>query len=298
MEKYGIVSLATIFSLLLQKLVRIQVSCIKITLYAEKAQTMDKKIKILISDNSLESCSDCVKMLEQNNFSVFSDIKDGDELLESILKIKPHIVLCNAFMEKYDMLNVVEHSKENLGNNSPIFVAVIPAANEVLEQELLTNGVAYCLIKPINIKFLIERLNDLYVMSTRNLSVTPAKSSYSASSSLEVVITDIIHQIGVPAHIKGYHYLREAILMAVNDIEIMNAVTKQLYPSVAKKHGTTPSRVERAIRHAIEVAWDRGDVDILNSYFGYTIHASKGKPTNSEFIALIADKLRVEMKSA
>ena len=112
------------------------------------------------------------------------------------------------------------------------------------------------------------------------------------------MITDIIHQIGVPAHIKGYHYLREAIMMAVDDIDIMNSVTKCLYPSVAKKHGTTSSRVERAIRHAIEVAWDRGDVDVLNSYFGYTIHSGKGKPTNSEFIALIADKLRVNMKTA
>ena len=120
----------------------------------------------------------------------------------------------------------------------------------------------------------------------------------SQSKDLETNITMYIQQLGVPAHIKGYHYLREAIIMAVNDIEIMNSVTKCLYPSVAKKHGTTSSRVERAIRHAIEVAWDRGDVDVLNSYFGYTIHSSKGKPTNSEFIALIADKLRVNMKTA
>ena len=129
-----------------------------------------------------------------------------------------------------------------------------------------------------------------------SLSTTASKNN--GNTNLEVVITDIIHQIGVPAHIKGYHYLREAILMAVDDIDIMNSVTKCLYPSVAKKHGTTSSRVERAIRHAIEVAWDRGDVDVLNSYFGYTIHSGKGKPTNSEFIALIADKLRVNMKTA
>lgn len=259
---------------------------------------MDKKIKVIISDNDAEFCNDCTNELEENNFSVFSVTKDGNELLESIYEVKPNIVLCNVFMDKFDMLNVIEQCKENLGHRSPIFIAIIPVSNEVLEQELLSNGVAYCLIKPINTEILIERLNSLYNMSIVNLSVTPPKSKYSSSSSLEVVITDIIHQIGVPAHIKGYHYLREAILMAVNDIEIMNAVTKQLYPSVAKKHGTTPSRVERAIRHAIEVAWDRGDVDILNSYFGYTIHANKGKPTNSEFIALIADKLRVEMKSA
>lgn len=116
--------------------------------------------------------------------------------------------------------------------------------------------------------------------------------------SIEIQVTDILHQIGVPAHIKGYHYLRDSILMSIENPEIINAVTKQLYPAVAKKYETTSSRVERAIRHAIEVAWDRGDVDILNSYFGYTIHTSRGKPTNSEFIAMISDKLRLEMKSA
>ena len=157
----------------------------------------------------------------------------------------------------------------------------------------MSGGVSYCFIKPLDNVVLAERIRSLYISSNRNSSSSDGKDS-----NLEVVITDIIHQIGVPAHIKGYHYLREAIIMAVNDIEIMNSVTKCLYPSVAKKHGTTSSRVERAIRHAIEVAWDRGDVDVLNSYFGYTIHSSKGKPTNSEFIALIADKLRVNMKTA
>ena len=123
-------------------------------------------------------------------------------------------------------------------------------------------------------------------------------SSLSKQPSLEVQVTEILHQIGVPAHIKGYHYLRDSIIMSVENPEIINAVTKQLYPSVAKRYETTSSRVERAIRHAIEVAWDRGDVDILNSYFGYTIHNSRGKPTNSEFIAMISDKLRLQMKSA
>ena len=119
---------------------------------------------------------------------------------------------------------------------------------------------------------------------------------YSIDRELEITITDILHQIGVPAHIKGYHYLRDSITMSVKRPEIINAVTKELYPSVAQKHDTTPSRVERAIRHAIEVAWDRGDVDVLNSYFGYTIHNSRGKPTNSEFIAMIADRLRLRKK--
>ena len=128
---------------------------------------------------------------------------------------------------------------------------------------------------------------------TRRLMVSEPSSAVST----EVNVTQILHQIGVPAHIKGYHYLRDAIIMAIEDPSIINAVTKSLYPSVAKNYGTTSSRVERAIRHAIEVAWDRGDIDILNSYFGYTIHTSRGKPTNSEFIAMISDKLRLQFKT-
>ena len=173
-------------------------------------------------------------------------------------------------------------------------MAIVPSENGIIEKELLSAGAAYCFIKPIDCNFLADRIRSI-CLSTGHGN---GDSSSGENSNLEIIITDIIHQIGVPAHIKGYHYLREAITMAVNDIEIMNSVTKCLYPSVAKKHGTTSSRVERAIRHAIEVAWDRGDVDVLNSYFGYTIRSSKGKPTNSEFIALIADKLRVNMKTA
>ena len=191
------------------------------------------------------------------------------------------------------MLGVIKQSRDVLSENSPLFIAIIPSDSAIVERELLSGGAAYCFIKPINCATLAERIKSFCVNS-----LSAADSKTQNDTNLEVVITDIIHQIGVPAHIKGYHYLREAIMMAVDDIDIMNSVTKCLYPSVAKKHGTTSSRVERAIRHAIEVAWDRGDVDVLNSYFGYTIHSGKGKPTNSEFIALIADKLRVNMKTA
>lgn len=191
------------------------------------------------------------------------------------------------------MLGVIKQSCDVLSENSPLFIAIIPSDSAIVERELLSGGAAYCFIKPINCATLAERIKSFCVNS-----LSAADSKTQNDTNLEVVITDIIHQIGVPAHIKGYHYLREAIMMAVDDIDIMNSVTKCLYPSVAKKHGTTSSRVERAIRHAIEVAWDRGDVDVLNSYFGYTIHSGKGKPTNSEFIALIADKLRVNMKTA
>ena len=132
-------------------------------------------------------------------------------------------------------------------------------------------------------------------MNTKNIM---SNQGYQSNLNIEVKVTEILHQIGVPAHIKGYHYLRDSILMSIEKPEIINAVTKELYPSVALKYETTSSRVERAIRHAIEVAWDRGDVDVLNSYFGYTIHNSRGKPTNSEFIAMISDKLRLQLKNA
>ncbi len=255
---------------------------------------MENKIKILISDDDSEFCTSCEGALSSLGFEVSTVKKDGRELYDNIVIKKPDIVLSSAFMPQMDLIGVLNASKEKFGDGTPLFLALVPSDNSVLEKELLSGGIAYCFIKPVDFTMLAERIRSLCLSINKNRSSSGAK----AQSNLEVVITDIIHQIGVPAHIKGYHYLREAILMAVDDIEIMNSVTKCLYPSVAKKHGTTSSRVERAIRHAIEVAWDRGDVDVLNSYFGYTIHSGKGKPTNSEFIALIADKLRVSMKSA
>ena len=255
---------------------------------------MENKIRILISDDDRDFCTSCESAFSSLGFEVFTVKKDGRELFDNIVLKKPHIVLANAFMPNLDLIGVLNASKEKFGEESPLFLAVVPSDNSVLEKELLSGGIAYCFIKPIDYSMLAERIRSLCLSTGRNCATPNSKNQ----SNLEVIITDIIHQIGVPAHIKGYHYLREAIIMAVDDIEIMNSVTKCLYPSVAKKHGTTSSRVERAIRHAIEVAWDRGDVDVLNSYFGYTIHSGKGKPTNSEFIALIADKLRVSMKSA
>ena len=255
---------------------------------------MGNKIKILISDDDNEFKSFFESSFSSKDFEVFSVRKDGKELLDNILLQKPGIVLANVFMPQMDLVSVIQSSREKLGEFSPMFLALMSSESDILEKELLSGGASYCFIKPFDYSMLAERIHSFCLSTEKENS----SQNINGNSNLEVVITDIIHQIGVPAHIKGYHYLREAIIMAVNDIEIMNSVTKGLYPSVAKKHGTTSSRVERAIRHAIEVAWDRGDVDVLNSYFGYTIHSGKGKPTNSEFIALIADKLRVNMKTA
>ena len=176
-----------------------------------------------------------------------------------------------------------------------MFLVMSGIDNPILESEAIAAGASYFFIKPFDIEVMTERLLHFAELRTRPVKFTPVKDNVT-DTDLEIMVTDIIHQIGVPAHIKGYKYLREAIILAINDADIINSVTKQLYPTVAKNNQTTSSRVERAIRHAIEVAWDRGDVDVLNSYFGYTIHTSRGKPTNSEFIAMIADKLRLRLK--
>ena len=162
----------------------------------------------------------------------------------------------------------------------------------------MTAGAAYFMLKPFDVKILGERIKAMLNIDTDISAETVHPRMKPTPANLEIIVTDIIHQIGVPAHIKGYHYLREAIICSVNDKEMLESVTKLLYPAVAKKFATTPSRVERAIRHAIEIAWDRGDIDTLNSFFGYTINTGKGKPTNSEFIALITDKIRLKFNAA
>ena len=164
-----------------------------------------------------------------------------------------------------------------------------------MEREAIGHGAAYFFIKPFDLTVLAERILQLLGRQGQQPALPAGQSAVSVND-LEVMITEILHQIGVPAHIKGYHYLREAILRTVKSPELINSVTKLLYPTVAKAYQTTASRVERAIRHAIEVAWDRGDLDVLNAYFGYTIQNSRGKPTNSEFIAMIADKLSLRLK--
>ena len=187
----------------------------------------------------------------------------------------------------------------------PIFIITSNFARSTLEREALSVGASCFLLKPVSCMDIIDKIiqfsyknQSARIMNKFRTNDKICNIGPGSNSSLELQVTEILHQIGVPAHIKGYHYLRTSILMSTEDPEIINSVTKQLYPSVAKKFNTTSSRVERAIRHAIEVAWDRGDMDILNSYFGYTIHTSRGKPTNSEFIAMISDKLRLQVKSA
>ena len=256
---------------------------------------MEKKLKIVIADESADLGQNCAKAFTAYGMNVILCEKDGRALLKKIKSEKPDIILSDVFMPNLDILGVVNSVSEMEFKEKPMVMAVSSFNNERLERELLNAGVDYYFLRPFDTNTMAERIIQLSGWKNEKTPLV-VKNNVVTDPQLEIMITDIIHQIGVPAHIKGYHYLREAIILSVKNSDIVNSVTKLLYPTVAKSHSTTASRVERAIRHAIEVAWDRGDIDVLNSYFGYTIQNDRGKPTNSEFIAMISDKLRLKLK--
>ena len=258
---------------------------------------MSNQLKVLLSQERNEFSISCAKSLESYGFAVNLIEKNGNALISSIEKRTPDVIVMDAFMPGTDAIGVLKKLETMRLVKKPVVCVISGICNSDFEHELMSNGADYCFIKPVEAVSVAERVNFL----------TSVKFNYSKSCSyqymnklshneLEFTVSEIMHQIGVPAHIKGYQYLREAIILSINDTEMMNSVTKLLYPTVAKTFNTTSSRVERAIRHAIEVAWDRGDVDVLSAYFGYTIQNTRGKPTNSEFIAMISDKLRLKMK--
>ena len=258
---------------------------------------MGKKLKVVIAENGTELGKSCEKALKGYGMDVIMCEKDGSLLLEKIRTEKPDVVLADIFMQNQDILGVLDEIKKTDAKERPMIMAMSSFDNPRLEKETLNAGASYYFLKPFDINAMAERI--IRLSGWRNeISPVVVKDNVVTDPELELMVTEIIHQIGVPAHIKGYHYLREAIILSVKNSEIINSVTKLLYPTVAKNHGTTSSRVERAIRHAIEVAWDRGDIDVLNSYFGYTIQNDRGKPTNSEFIAMIADKIRLRYKGS
>lgn len=258
---------------------------------------MEKKLKIIVADDSADFGQGCAKALVSYGMDVVLCEKDGSALFAKIKQVKPDVVLADVFMPNLDILGVLEKISDMSEKERPMVMALSSYDNQRLERETLMAGASYYFLKPIDINTMAERIIKLSGWRSESSPVV-VKDNVVTDTELEIMITDIIHQIGVPAHIKGYHYLREAIKLSVKNDEIINSVTKLLYPTVAKKHNTTSSRVERAIRHAIEVAWDRGDIDVLNSYFGYTVQNERGKPTNSEFIAMISDKLRLKLKTS
>ena len=253
---------------------------------------MDHLTTIFIADSAEEFCSSLSATLQRaGGFQVVGTANDGEQAIRQITEKKPDVLVLDLMLSKQDGISVLKAISGM--EHRPVTLATSGFVTEYVANAAAGLGVRYLMQKPCDMGAVADRLEEIRGGESPR---TPVRRT--DKTSIETMVTSIIHEIGVPAHIKGYQYLREAIIIAVNDMDVINAITKVLYPQVAKTFQTTPSRVERAIRHAIEVAWDRGDLDTLQRFFGYTVSNTKGKPTNSEFIALIADKLQLQLKSA
>lgn len=273
---------------------------------------MKDKIRVLIADDNGEFANNLAGYVDkEDEMEVIGMARDGNEAFDILSNTEPDVVLLDVIMPHLDGIGVLEKiAKANL-RKPPLCIMLSAVGQDKITQRALDLGAEYYVVKPFDIELLLKRIKDLRnyqpsalknaTMMSREIKapyIEIPETSKKNGENLEALVTNVIHEVGVPAHIKGYQYLREAIMLVVNDIDVINQITKQLYPEIAMKYSTTPSRVERAIRHAIEVAWGRGQVETVENIFGYTVSASKGKPTNSEFIAMIADKLRLELKSA
>ncbi len=259
---------------------------------------MEKVIKITIADDNEEFCRILREYLDkQEDMEVIDIANDGQELLKKIKNNPPDVVILDIIMPYLDGLGVLENL--DLSSDQIKVIALSAVGQDKITQRVISLGADYYIVKPFDMDVLIERIRQLVKKApSHKFKEKPVTAVYKplTKKDIKIEITNIIHEIGVPAHIKGYFYLREAIFLVIENVELLSAVTKELYPAIAEKFHTTPSRVERAIRHAIEVAWNRGCIDTINNLFGYTIHSEKGKPTNSEFIAMVADKLRMDLK--
>ena len=248
---------------------------------------------ILITDNSDVFCNALsAELSHTDGFRVIGTATNGEQALQMLTEYKPDIVVLDLMLAKKDGIGILKTISSM--QPRPAVLATTHLITDYVTSSIANLGVRYLMIKPCDVTAVVERLEEIRGGEKQQ---TAGNLRPSAQPSIEGLVTGIIHEIGVPAHIKGYQYLREAIIIAVGDMDVINAITKVLYPQVAKTFGTTPSRVERAIRHAIEVAWDRGDLDTLQRFFGYTVSNTKGKPTNSEFIALIADRLQLQLRN-
>lgn len=273
-----------------------------------------EKLNIAVADDNDAVLSMIGSVIEnEENMVLVGKARNGEETLEMIREKMPDVVLLDMIMPKIDGLGVMERiRKDEEIKKQPSFIVISAIGHENMTESAFNLGADYYLMKPFDNQALLKRLNSIfYLMNNseikkldigianskdvnKNTSQKHFVANQEVTGNMDADVTHIIHEIGIPAHIKGYQYLRDAIIMAINDGDVINSITKVLYPEIAKKYKTTSSRVERAIRHAIEVAWNRGNTDTLNGLFGYTISNGKGKPTNSEFIALISDKLRLE----
>jgi len=253
-----------------------------------------EKIKVLLADDGVDFCNIVKGLLEKTGeIDVVATVHNGEDAMLKIAEHKPDVALLDSIMPKLDGMGVLEQLKaENA--HKPVCIMISGWTDDNAVQNALNLGADYYLAKPFDTNALISRIKQF---KARPATKSKIMVETQKVVSLEARVTSVLHEIGVPAHIRGYHFMREAILMAIENHDVLNFVTKELYPAIAKKSGSTASRVERAIRHAIEVAWSRGKLDAIENIFGYTVNNSKGKPTNSEFIALISDRLRIELKS-
>jgi len=253
---------------------------------------MQTKIKVLVADPSEDYRNMVASQFQSEiDLELIGSTADGLEVLRIAQEKKPDIIVLDILLANLDGMDVLRRLGEMSLSALPIMVSSFYKDSVISEASGL--GASYFMLKPFSVGTLMDKVRQVFGKASREMST---QASQPEEPSLEHVVTEVIHEIGVPAHIKGYKYLREAIMLTVRDMEIINAVTKVLYPAVAEKFKTTPSRVERAIRHAIEVAWDRGDLEVLQKFFGYTVSNIKGKPTNSEFIAMIADRLSLQRR--
>ena len=269
---------------------------------------MKKNIKVLVADNSEFAKNDLKDFLQNNDKIQFAGVVDnGRDAYRTIIDEAPDIVLIDVILPVMDGFTVIEKINVNKSiKKKPLFIIISSMGNQSMVEYACKLGVIYYIMKPYNLDSMLHRILQAAMLHMRSewdvkkKERTYGMQEYGMSNYMETTlendVTDIIREIGIPAHIKGYQYIREAIMLTVNDMNLLNYITKLLYPTIAKKYKTTSSSVERAIRHAIEVAWNKGQIDVLEEMFGYTISAGKGKPTNSEFIALIADKLRLEYR--
>ena len=254
---------------------------------------MERAMTVFIADNTEEFTASLTAALQRSEgFQVLGSASDGEQAIREIRERRPDILVLDLMLSKLDGFSVLKAISTM--ERKPITLATSAFVSDFVSAAAVNLGVRYLMLKPCDIQSLVDRMQEIRGGEILRLQPKGRQDKHS----IETMVTGIIHEIGVPAHIKGYQYLREAIIIAVNDMDVINAITKVLYPQVAKTFQTTPSRVERAIRHAIEVAWDRGDLDTLQRFFGYTVSNTKGKPTNSECIALIADKLQLQLKSS
>jgi two-component system, response regulator, stage 0 sporulation protein A len=265
---------------------------------------MATKIKVGIAEDNKNFGEILTDFFEaQNNIEIVFTVYDGLQAVEAVIREKPDILILDMIMPYLDGLGVLEKIKALDIDTVPKTIILSAIGQESMVQKAISLGADYYIVKPFDLNILTERIYQVIGLdqykrqdNKSNVYKSIIDSGDCKNNDLEKDITNIIRKVGIPAHIKGYQFLRHGITMVFGNMDLLSAITKELYPAIAKKNNTTPTRVERAIRHAIEVSWNRGEIEIINSLFGYTVHNNKGKPTNSEFIALIADKLRLDRK--